>query len=122
MLDSRQFLGLRLIGGFVIRDIAFSDAPFLDAIGREAIAQTTIHGLDLWMLIRAGLSEEELSISLYHEVLEAVSVGSASPPESVMDFNEAAFEKAAQEAHGRWGMASPKNLNLMLQFHGFGEE
>ena len=28
-----------------------------------------------------------------------------------MDFNEADFERAAHEAHERWGNASPANLN-----------
>ena len=65
------------------------------------------------------MSEEELSITLYHEILEAASVAIANPPANVMDFNEADFERAAREAHERWGNASPANLNLLLQFHGF---
>jgi len=56
---------------------------------------------------------------LYHEILEAASVAMAEPPASVMDFNELDFERAARQAHGRWGNASPANLNLLLQFHGF---
>jgi hypothetical protein len=93
----------------------------VDALGREAIAQTRIVGREFVLLIRAGLSEEELSVTLYHEILEAAAVGSLNPPNDVMEFNEAAFERAAREAHARWGNASPTNLNLLLQIHGFRE-
>jgi len=54
--------------------------------------------------------------------LEAASVAVADPPARVIDFNESDFERAAREAHERWGNASPPNLNLQLQFHGFGEK
>jgi hypothetical protein len=119
VIDLRQFKNLRLHGGFIIKDIELTDAPIVDAIGREAIAQTSAIASEFQLLIRAGLSEAELSITLYHEILEAASVAIANPPASVMDFNEADFERAAREAHERWGDASPANLNLLLQFHGF---
>jgi len=93
--------------------------PIVDAIGREAIAQTSTIAREFRLLIRSRLSEEELSVTLYHEILEAASVAIANPPASVIDFNEADFEQAAQNAHKRWGSASPANLNLLLQFHGF---
>jgi hypothetical protein len=51
--------------------------------------------------------------------LEAASVAIAKPPAGVMDFNEADFERAARDAHERWGDASPANLDLLLQFHEF---
>ena len=91
----------------------------MDAIGREAVAQTRAIARELRLLVRAGLSEEELSITLYHEILEAASVAIANPPAGVMDFNEADFERAAHDAQKRWGNASPANLDLLLQFHGF---
>ena len=59
---------------------------------------------------------------LYHEVLEAASVGSADPPACVMDFNESDFERAARAAHERWGNACAGNLNRLLQFYEFSEE
>ena len=46
---------------------------------------------------RAGFCERELSISLYHEILEAATVASLHPPDSVMEFNEGDFERAAQK-------------------------
>jgi hypothetical protein len=119
VIDLRQFINLRLHGGFIIRVIELTDAPIIDAIGREAIAQTSAIAREFRLLIRAGLSEAELSITLYHEILEAASVAIASPPDNVIEFNEADFERAAREAHERWGNATPANLNLLLQFHGF---
>ncbi len=119
VIDIRQFKNLRLHGGFIIKDIGLTDEPIVDAIGREAVAQTSGIAREFRLLIRAGLSEPELSITLYHEILEAASVAIACPPATVIDFNEADFERAAREAHERWGNASPANLNLLLQFHGF---
>ena len=121
MIDTRQFINLRLRGGYVIRGIEFTEEPLVDALGREAIAQTRIVGREWRLLVRAGLSEAELSVTLYHEILEAAAVGSLNPPDGVMEFNEAAFERAAREAYARSGNASPTNLNLLLQFHGFRE-
>ena len=61
-----------------------------------------------------------MSITLYHEILEAATVAVDIPPAAVLDFNEGDFERAAREAHQRWGNAAPDNLNRLLQFHGFG--
>jgi len=122
MIDPATFKDVRLPGGFVIVDLQFTDAPMLDALEREAVAQTRIVGREFRLLIKAGLSDQELSISLYHEILEAATVGSWPPPTGVMEFNESDFEKAAQTAHKKWGDASPENLNRMLQSYGFREE
>ena len=122
MIDPTSFKNVRLRGGFVITDIQFTAAPMVDALEREAVAQTRITGREFRLLIQAGLSERELSISLYHEVLEAATVGSWPPPDSVLEFNEGNFEQAAQAAHEKWGDATPENLNRMLQSYGFREE
>ncbi|MGH7993195.1 MAG: hypothetical protein ACREDQ_06745 [Limisphaerales bacterium] len=119
VIDIGQFRNLPLHGGFTIQEIELTDAPIVDAIGREAVAQTSTIARDFRLLIRAGLSGEELSVTLYHEILEAASITVANPPASVVEFNEADFERAAREAHKRWGNASPANLNLLLQFHEF---
>jgi hypothetical protein len=115
-MADQPFIKLRLPGGFVIADLAFSHEPMVDALGREAIAQTRIVGREFRLLIRGGLSEAEMSITLYHEILEAASVASPNPPASVTEFNEANFEEAAQASHNRWGKASPANLDRLLQF------
>lgn len=120
MIDLGQFNHLRLHGGFIIQEIELTDAPIIDAIGREAVTQTSAIARNFRLLIRSGMSDEELSITLYHEILEAASVAVPNPPANVIDFNESDFERAAREAHERWGNASPGNLNLLLQFHGFG--
>ena len=122
MIEARQFLGLRLHGGFVIEEIDFTTAPLRDALEREAVAQTTIVGNKFRLLIQVGMSDEELSVTLYHEILEAAALAALNPPDDLMDFNEAAFERAAREAHSRWGDVSPANLNRMLQFHEFDEQ
>jgi hypothetical protein len=93
-----------------------------DALERAAFAQTRIVGTQFHVQIQAGLSDQELSISLYHEILEAATVGSWPPPDSVMEFTEGDFERAAQAAHAKWGDATPENLNRMLQSYGFREE
>ena len=89
MIDLKQFKNLRLHGGFVIKDIELTDGPIVDAIGREASAQTSAIVREFRLLIRSRLSEQELSITLYHEILEAASVATANPPDAVIDFNEA---------------------------------
>jgi hypothetical protein len=78
----------------------------LDALERGAVAQTRITGREFRLLTRAGLSRRELSVSLYHEILEAASVASRHPPASVLEFNEGDFERAAQKAHDTWGDAT----------------
>jgi len=119
MIDPATFEDVRLAGGFVIAEIEFTEERMLDALEREAVAQTRIVGQDFRLLIRAGLSQRELSVSLYHEILEAASVASLHPPASVLQFNEGDFERAAHIAHDTWGDATPENLNRLLQSYGF---
>jgi hypothetical protein len=71
------------------------------------------------ILLRTDLDEHERSVSLYHEVLEAATVAADHPPESVVEFNEGAFERAAQATHARSRIASPESLNQMLAEFGF---
>ena len=122
MINPDSFLNQKLDGGFFIAEIELTPEPLEDALGREAVAQTKIVGREFRLLIRAGLPEVELSLTLYHEILEAATVASDHPPASVLDLNEAGFEAAAREAYQRWGAASVENLNRMLQFYGFSGE
>lgn len=114
-----SIVGQRLRGGFTIARVELIETPLVDAIGREAVARTSIiaHEFSIW--IRAGLSDEELSVTLYHEILEAATVASLNPPAEVRTFNEGGFEQAAIAAHQRFGPASPESLDRMLQWHGF---
>ena len=119
MTDVTRLVGLKLRGGFRIAAIEASAEPLTDAIGRDAVAQTTISGRDFRLLIRTGLDETELSVTLYHEELEAASEGADECPQQVVGFNESDFERAAQAAHKRFGPANANNLNRMLEEYGF---
>ena len=119
MTDVTRLVGLKLRGGFRIEAIEVSVGPLTDAIGRDAVAQTTISGRDFRLLICPGLDEVELSVTLYHEVLEAAAVGADECPQQIVEFNEGDFERAAQAAHKRLGPANASNLNRMLEEYGF---
>jgi hypothetical protein len=119
MIDPGSFDNLQLHGGFTIRRVEITNAPLVDAIGREAVARTAIIGHEFHITIRGGLTDEELSVTLYHEILEAITVASDDPPPGVKMFNEGDFERAAYHAHNEFGEASPATIDLMLQSHGF---
>jgi hypothetical protein len=119
MIDLNLFQNVRLRGGFTIVHIELSREPLFDAIGRKAVARTRIIGGQFDLLIAAGLSQRELSVTLYHEVLEAATVAAENPPVPVREFNEGDFERAAYQAHETFGEVSPQNLGQMLQLYGF---
>jgi hypothetical protein len=79
MIDLVTFYGVRLPGGFVISTIETTHEVLTDALGREAVAQTVIRGKEFHLTIRHGLDDRELSITLYHEVLEAATVAALDP-------------------------------------------
>jgi hypothetical protein len=114
-----EFVGGQVRGGFTIVRLETGVAQLIDALGREAIARTYIVGREFSITIRAGLSEEELSVTIYHEILEAATVAASDPPASVRNYNEGDFENAAYQAHEKFGEASRENVDRMLQFHGF---
>lgn len=119
MLDLAPFQNLALRGGFLLVEVCLTAQPLLDPIERSATAQTLIRGTLFHILLRADLDERELSVSLYHEVLEAATVATESPPDAVIEFNEGDFERVAQSAHERLGVASPQTLNQFLAEFGF---
>ena len=122
MIDPEALTNTRLLGGFIIAAVEFTNEPLTDAIGRPAIAKTGIVGGTFDVVIRRDLDERELSVTIYHEILEAASVAAQDPPHQVVDFTEADFDRIAYAMHESLGEASPANLNRMLQLHGFGEE
>lgn len=91
----------------------------VDAIGREAIARTSIIGRRFSITMRSGIPDEEASVSIYHEILEAMTVASIDPPAMVRNFNEGDFERAAYRTHREFGEVSRENLDRMLQFYRF---
>ena|SRR5436305_1255393 len=119
MIDLSAFQNRRLRGGFTIVRLRITDEPLIDAIAREAVARTAIVGDEFYITIRGGLTDKELSVTLYHEILEAMTVASDNPPTNVRMFNERDFERAAYRAHEEFGEASPTTIDLMLQSHGF---
>jgi hypothetical protein len=119
MIDLSTYRNLRLRGGFTIVRIEITHKPLSDAIGRDAIARTQIVGRNFDLLIRASLPPRELSVTLYHEVLEAATVATDTPPAAVRELNEGDFDRAAYQAYEQLGEVSPKNLDRMLQLYGF---
>lgn len=103
MIHAAIFKNTPLRGGFVIAGVEFTTDAIVDAVGRGSIAKTGIVGIKFDLLIRAGLEEAELSVTLYHEILEAAAVASSDPPASVLDLNEADFERTAYAMHGEIG-------------------
>jgi hypothetical protein len=122
MSTPNVFANTSLLGGFVLVEVEITSEPLTDALGREAIARTRIQGRELRVTVCPGLSDKEFSVTLYHEILEAMTVAVAHPPASVMEFNEGDFERAGYQAFDRFGAESPENLNRMLQFFGFREK
>jgi hypothetical protein len=119
MIDLTVFQALRLRGGFIIVEIKIANEPLFDAIGREAVARTSIIGQRFSITIRPGFSEQEISVTIYHEILEAATVATRNPPVAVSELNEGEFERAAYAAHEQFGKVSPQNLDRMLQLYGF---
>ncbi len=118
-MDFTEFKSLILPSGFVLLGIEFEDGPMLDAIGRSALAKAVIEDGTISIHLAVGQSPDELSISIYHEVLEALTVGAANPPSAVGGLNEAGFEQAATEAHRRHGLANPARVLKFLHEFGF---
>ena len=119
MIDLGAFQNLQVRGGFTIVRLEITDDLLVDPIGRDAIARTRIIGRELDLLIRAGLSQRELSVTLYHEILEAATVAIENAPAAVRELNEGDFDRAAYQAHEQLGEVSPQNLDRMLQLYGF---
>ena len=119
MIDLSALQNLRLRGDFTIVRLELTNEPIADAIGREARARTRIVGRGFDLLIRAGLSQLELSVTLYHEILEAANAATENPPAAIRQLNEGDFDRAAYQAHEQFGEVSPQNLDRMLQLYGF---
>src|SRR5260370_16162625 len=106
MIDPTLFENVVLRGGFTIVRIELSTEPLVDAFEREVIARTRIIGRKFEIAIRSGLRDDEFSVTLYHEVLEAATVAAASPPLTMRDFNDENSERAAYSPRTQFGAAS----------------
>ena len=117
-MDLSVFQNAQLAGGFTLSRIETSREPFADAIGRPALPKTSIIGRRFEIIVSDGLDDRELSVTLYHEVLEAATVAADPAPDSVIELNEQDFDRIAYEMHGQLGPSTPSNLNRMLEmFH-----
>src|SRR5712691_559956 len=68
VIDCEAFRNCQLRGNFLIVELGIAHEPLLDPIGRQAIAQTAIIGHEFHISLRSGLSDEEVSVTLYHEI------------------------------------------------------
>src|SRR5437667_12571863 len=119
VIDLSAVQTLRLRGDFKIIRLELTDEPIADAIGREARARTRIVGRGFDLLIRAGLSQRELSVTLYHEILEAAKSAVENPPAAIREMNEGDCDRPAYQAHEQVGAVSPQSLDRKLQLYGF---
>lgn len=118
-MDLEQFIDLKLPQGFRLLGVEEAEAPMLDAIGRPALARAVIENGTIAIYLSADQKPDEMSVSIYHEILEAMTVGVLSPPGEVCDLNEAGFEQAAREAHQRHGLANSTSVLKFLREFGF---
>lgn len=114
-----SFTGAHLRGGFLLKGITVSTQPMVDPIGRPASARTVIIAATLEIELQPRMSDEDVSVSIYHEVLEAAAVAAVHPPSAVLEVNEADFESAAHRMHALSGPATVESPNRMLEMHGF---
>ena len=114
-----ELRGANLHGGFTIESVTIHEELGVDAIGRPAVAHTRTIARRMAIVLQRGMSAEEVSISLYHEVLEAATTGIVDPPASVQELNEAGFEQMARLFHARLGPATIESLSRMLKELGF---
>lgn len=122
MFRSDDFAGVELVEGLSIASVALIDEPIEDLFGKSACGRTRIAQGKLHILISSALDDRERSVTLYHEVLEAVTVAAIRIPALIIDFGEADFEREGYATFDRLGMATPANVLAMLQFYGFGRE
>jgi hypothetical protein len=62
-----------------------------------------------------GLSPEEQSITIYHEVIEVASLQAKRPPPMVLDLSEQEIDLLAKMAHEQYGLATVGSLNQLLR-------
>ncbi len=113
------FRKMSLPGGFILDTIEAVPGPLIDPIGRSALAKTTIQGTRIAIVFDAAQPADEQSISIYHELLEGLTVALPSPPAVVKDFCESDFEREARAAWERFGIATPSTVLAFLTSFGF---
>ena len=118
-MDLAVFHGVRLRGGFVLVKVEASREPFADSIGRPALAKTSIVSNRFEIILLDGMTDAQVSVTRYHEVLEAATVAASNPPATVIDLNEQDFDRSGYRMHEELGTATPSSLNRMLEMFDF---
>ncbi len=121
-MNPSEFNNLFLVTGHTIISLELSNEPITDARGNEALGWTQTIGREMRIQILAELDEKEISVTLYHEVLEAVLLSCRHPPNSMVKFCESDFDLTAYAMYEKIGAATPNNINHMLQILGFRPE
>jgi hypothetical protein len=119
MFQTSEFPDLHLVESLSISEVSVVDGPIEDLFGQSAAGKTLIAGGKLHIQILSSQSDEEKSVTLYHEILEAITVAATFVPGRFRDFAERDFEREGYRAFNQFGPASPSSLAAMLQFHGF---
>jgi hypothetical protein len=113
------FDNLEFPSGHFIESIRLVEAKMLDPIGRPALAKSIIEGKRIRIEISDQLDSREVAVSIYHEVLEALTVAVDTPPQSVLELNEAGFEKEAHEAYAIYDSPTPERVLSWIKSKGF---
>jgi hypothetical protein len=116
-----SFRNAQLRGVASIEFVAVAEGRLVDVSGGPALGHTSTNVGTGVMTIRIapGLSPTEQSITLYHEVIEAVSLQAESPPALVLDLSEEEIDLLAKLAHEEYGTTKVANLNKLLAELGF---
>ncbi len=120
-LDLSTFRNAQLRGGTSIESITISEGPIVDVSGGPAFGHTSTNlGTGAMEIeIALGLSPEEQSITIYHEVIEVASLQAKQPPPAVLDLSEQEIDLVANMAHEQYGLATVETLNKLLRDLGF---
>jgi hypothetical protein len=120
-LDLSTFRNAQLRGGTSIESITMSEEPIVDVSGGPALGHTSTNlGTGAMEIeIAPGLSPEEQSITIYHEVIEVASLQAKQPPPTVLDLSEQEIDLLAKTAHEQYGLATVETLNHLLRDLGF---
>ena len=94
-------------------------APFAPLLWSGLLAGLIATGVDMKIEIAPGLSPEEQSITIYHEVIEVASLQAKQPPPTVLDLSEQEIDLLAKMAHEQYGLATVETLNHLLRDLGF---
>ncbi len=119
-IDLGTFSGKTLHSGIEIESVETAK-DLTDVIGRPATGHTSRVGKKLKITIKEGLTPEEQSITIYHELIEG-AMGAHFPdnvPKALQELNEVGIDELAKQFHEMLGPASVSNLNKALKELGF---